>query len=181
MEGETGTKYVVLVDEKDTRLGTEEKLKAHKDGKLHRAISIFVFNDKDELLIQRRALEKYHCGGIWANTVCSHPRDGESYEAAAHRRLREEMGFDCELTKLFCFTYKAEFDNGLTEHEYDCVFAGDWNGTPKPDPNEIMDFKWISIDDLKEDIRLNPEKYAAWIKIALDRVVRSRIPVELKE
>lgn len=159
--------YVVLVDKNNKKVGVEEKMKAHIEGKLHRAFSVFVFNSKGELLIQQRAKEKYHCPRLWANTVCSHPRIHESYAKATHRRLNEEMGFDCKLTKKFCFTYKAIFDNGLTEHEYDCVFEGKFDGTPRPNPSEVMDFRWISMKDLKKDIEKNPEKYAEWFKIAL--------------
>jgi len=159
---------VILVNENNEAIGTEEKLKAHKEGRLHRAFSIFIFNSKGELLIQQRAKEKYHCGGIWANTCCSHPRHNETYEQAVHRRLKEEMDFDCELKKLFCFTYKAEFDNGLIENEYDCVFVGKFDGEPKPNPEEIMDYKWVSIEELNKDIKSSPEKYSVWLKIALE-------------
>ncbi len=161
--------YVVLVDEKDNKIGIEEKLQAHKDGLLHRAFSIFVFNSKGELLLQQRAKEKYHCGSLWTNTVCSHPRDNETYEKAVHRRLVEEMGFDCELEKRFCFIYKAKFDNGLTEHEYDCVFVGKYDKEPIPNPFEVMDYKWISIENLKKDVEKNPTHYTPWIKIILEK------------
>jgi len=165
---------VVLIDKHNKKIGVCEKLKAHKEGKLHRAFSIFVFNSKEELLIQRRAKEKYHCGGIWANTVCSHPRPNETYNQAVHRRLKEEMGFDCKLKKLFCFIYRAEFSNGLIENEYDCVFVGKFNGEPKPNKKEIMDFKWISLKDLRKDIKEHPEKYSVWLRIALKKI-KSRI------
>jgi len=171
---------VILVDKNNNKIGVEEKLKAHEDGKLHRAFSIFVFNSKEELLIQRRAKEKYHCGGIWANSVCSHPRPDETYEVAVHRRLKEEMGFDCKLKKLFCFIYRAEFPNGLTEHEYDCVFIGKFNGNPKPDPKEIMDYKWVSLKKLKKDINEHPKKYSAWLKIALRRIRSLQIKEAIK-
>jgi isopentenyl-diphosphate Delta-isomerase len=162
--------YVVLVDNHNKKLGVEEKMKAHIDGKLHRAFSIFVFNSKQELLIQQRAKEKYHCPMIWANTVCSHPRPKESYEKAIHRRLIEEMGFDCVLKKKFCFIYKVKFDNGLTENEYDCIFIGKYDDSPKPNPSEVMDFRWISLNDLKKDIEKYQKKYAEWFKIALRKM-----------
>ena len=142
-------------------------MKAHEDGRLHRAFSIFIFNSSGELLIQQRSKEKYHCGGMWANTVCSHPKPNESYSVATHRRLKEEMGFDCDLKKLFCFEYRAEFSNGLIENEYDCVFVGEYNGEPHPNKDEIMNYKWISLEDLKLDIKNNPKKYSIWLRIAL--------------
>ena len=147
---------VVLVDKNNRKIGEEEKLKAHKEGKLHRAFSIFIFNSKGELLIQQRAKTKYHSGGLWSNTVCSHPKPNETYLRATHRRLKEEMGFDCKLKKLFCFIYRKEFKNGLIENEYDCIFIGKFEGTPKPNPKEVMDYKWISLKDLKQKIKKIP-------------------------
>lgn len=155
---------VILIDKANNPIGTEEKMKAHRDGKLHRAFSIFIFNDNRELMLQRRSLGKYHNGGIWTNTVCSHPRPDETYQEAVHRRLQEEMGFDCELKKKGCFIYKAKFDNGLTEHEYDCVFVGKYNNEPKLNPQEAMDWKWISLPDLKREINKNPNNYTFWMK-----------------
>jgi len=160
---------VVLVDENNRKIGIEEKIKAHLDGKLHRAFSIFVFNSRGELLLQQRAESKYHSGGLWSNTVCSHPRPGENYLQTVHRRLREEMGFDCELKKLFSFIYKTDFGNGLIENEYDSVFMGKFDGKPKLNLKEAMDYKWIGIKNLKRDIAANPEKYSMWLKIILDR------------
>ncbi|MEM4268351.1 MAG: isopentenyl-diphosphate Delta-isomerase [Candidatus Woesearchaeota archaeon] len=160
---------VVLVNKKNRKVGVAEKIEAHKRGLLHRAFSIFVFNKKGELLIQKRALTKYHSGGIWANSVCSHPKPGEFLLQAAHRRLKEEMGFDCRLKKEFCFIYKASFKNGLTENEYDCVIAGRTDTTPKPNPEEVADYAWISVGKLKKDIKKNPEKYSVWLKIALKK------------
>lgn len=158
--------YVILVDENDNAVGTAEKIEAHKNPKLHRAFSIFIFNSKGELLIQQRAVQKYHCPGMWANTCCSHPRPGESLEAAAHRRLQEEMGFDTKMEKYFSFIYNTEFDNGLTEKEYDHVFVGIWDGKPKININEVADYKWMSKDILEEDIKKNPGIYTTWFKIA---------------
>ncbi len=158
---------VILVDEKDHEIGTEEKLKAHREAKLHRSFSLFVFNSKGELLIQQRALSKYHCPGICSNTCCSHPRPAESTEAAAHRRLKEEMGFDCQLKEVFTFIYKVKFDNGLSEYEFDHVFIGKYDGKVFPNPEEVASSKWISIKDLKGDIKKNPCKYSYWLREAL--------------
>lgn len=171
---------VILVNKNNRKIGVEEKIAAHKKGKLHRAFSVFVFNSKRELLIQQRAKEKYHCGKIWANTCCSHPRQNETYKKATHRRLKEEMGFDTKLKKLFCFIYEEKFSNGLTEHEYDCVFIGKFDGKPKPDPKEIMNHKWISLKDLKQDIKKHPKKYSAWLKIALNKIKSSQIQEAIK-
>ena len=161
---------VILVDESDNEIGKEEKLKAHKEGKLHRCFSILVFNPKEELLIQKRSKNKYHSGGLWANTCCSHPKPGEITEIAAHRRLKEEFGFDCELKPIFNFTYKKTFDNGLIEHEFDHVFMGVTNSKPQPNKEEIEDFKWVPIEELKKDIKENPENYAYWFKIIVDKL-----------
>lgn len=162
---------IVLVDENDNEIGTEEKLKAHQDGKLHRAFSIFVFNSEGKMLIQKRAKSKYHSASLWTNACCSHPRPGESLEEAAHRRLKEEMGFDCVLEKAFDFVYKADFGNGITEWEFDHAFVGEFNGKPKANPNEVCEWKWISINELKKDIKEVPKKYTPWFKIAIDRVI----------
>jgi len=174
------TEKVILVDKNNRKIGEEEKIKAHKEGKLHRAFSIFIFNSKGELLIQQRANSKYHSGGLWSNTVCSHPRLGESLIKSAHRRLKEEMGFDCELKKLFCFIYKAKFENGLTENEYDCVFIGKFDGEPEPNLEEVSNYKWINIKNLKKDIKKNPDKYAIWFKIALKKIKFSDIKEVVK-
>jgi isopentenyl-diphosphate delta-isomerase len=166
---------VVLVDKNNKKIGVEEKIKAHKESKLHRAFSIFIFNSNGELLIQQRAKTKYHSGGLWSNTVCSHPKPNETYLQAAHRRLKEEMGFDCKLKKLFCFIYNAGFQNGLIENEYDCVFIGKFNRKPKPNPEEVMNYKWIFIKELKQDIVRHPNKYSVWLKIALNKFKNSDI------
>jgi isopentenyl-diphosphate Delta-isomerase len=163
---------VILVDQQDRQIGTEEKMKAHENGgKLHRAFSVFVFNSEGKMLIQRRALTKYHCAGIWANTCCSHPFPGESLSDAAHRRLIEEMGFDCELREAFSFIYKANFENGLTEWEFDHVFVGRFDGEVKPDKEEVCEFEWVEPGQLKEDIEKNPKKYTEWFKISIGRVL----------
>jgi len=163
---------VVLVDTNDNQIGTEEKLKAHQEGKLHRAFSVFIFNAKGEMMLQKRASHKYHTGGLWTNTCCSHPRPGEDVQAAAHRRLQEEMGFDCPIKKAFSFIYKVYFkENNLYEHEFDHVFIGYSEKNPQLNPEEAEDFAWVAIDKLKQDIKDHPEKYTYWFKVALDKVI----------
>lgn len=162
---------VILVDENDKKVGTEEKIRVHKEGKLHRAFSIFVFNSEGKLLLQKRAKSKYHSGGLWSNTCCSHPKPNESLEKAIHKRLKTEMGFDCELEEIFNFIYSAEFENGLSESEYDHVFKGEFNGKPDPNPNEAEDWKWISLEELKKDMERNPDKYTYWFRASIDRVI----------
>lgn len=161
---------VILVDEHDGVIGTMEKMEAHEKGLLHRAFSVFIFNPRGEMLIHQRAIEKYHSGGLWTNACCSHPRKGETIEEAAHRRLVEEMGLDCELQEQFHFIYKASLDGGLMEHELDHVLFGIFNGYPKPNPDEVMAWKYIAMPDLQEDIRINPEKYTVWFKIAMQAI-----------
>lgn len=162
---------VILVDEQDNEIGTEEKLKAHREGKLHRCFSILVFNSKNELLIQQRAKTKYHTPGLWTNTCCSHPRKGYELKKEAKKRLKEEMGFECELKEIFSFIYKTKFDNGLTEHEYDHVFVGKFDGEPKPNPQEADDYKWVSLEDLKKDIAINSKKYTPWFMVILEKLL----------
>jgi len=167
------TEHVILVDTNDRPLGTEEKLRAHQLGLLHRAFSIFVFNTKGELLLQQRAYSKYHTGGLWTNTCCSHPRPGEELEDAVHRRLQEEMGFDCPLTKAFSFVYRATFEaDKLIEHEFDHVFIGVSDTLPVPNPAEVGDFAYHPIDTIATDITKHPERYTFWFKQALDRVAK---------
>jgi len=160
---------IILVDKDDKEVGFGEKIDVHKKGKLHRAFSILVFNSKNQLLIQQRAKHKYHSPTLWANTVCSHPKFGEKIESAVHRRLKEELGFDCSLDEISKFHYIMGFKNGLTENEIDHVFIGKFDGEPAPNPEEVMDYKWISIEELKKDINENPENYSYWIKIILER------------
>lgn len=160
---------IILVDENDREIGSGEKLKVHQEGKLHRCFSIFVFNSKGELMLQERARSKYHSGGLWTNTCCSHPRVGENINEAAHRRLAEEMGFDCGLKEIFSFIYKAKLDHGLWEHEFDHVFIGRYDGEPKIDPEEAEGWKWIGFNELIKDIAENPENYTEWFKIAMDK------------
>jgi len=159
---------VVLVDEQDRELGAAEKLAAHAAGKLHRAFSIFVFNSRRQLLLQRRAQAKYHSGGLWSNTCCGHPRPGEATDAAARRRLREELNFVCELRPAFEFLYRAEFTNELIEHEYDHVFVGEFDGVVVPDEAEVEDWKWTTLDELRRDMSVRPDDYTYWLKAALD-------------
>lgn len=164
---------VILVDDKDNEIGVEEKIRAHKEPpKLHRAFSIFIFNTQEQMLLQQRALNKYHSPGLWTNTCCSHPRPGETSEVAAHRRLAEEMGFDTVLKEAFTFTYKAPFDNGLTEWEFDHVFIGDHNGDIQPDPKEVEGFKWVDVEELQQDVKNRPEDYTPWFKIVLEQVLK---------
>ena len=161
---------VILVDENDKPLGTMEKMEAHEKGVLHRAFSVFIFNEKGELMLQQRALSKYHSPGLWTNTCCSHPREGEDTEAAAHRRLVEEMGFDCEIDEAFSFLYNSEVGQGLTEHEYDHVFIGHYNSSPEINPGEVNSYKFMKMEDIREDMNNNPEKYTVWFRIAFDEV-----------
>ena len=164
------SEFILTVDENDKVIGKEEKIKTHQLGKLHRAFSIFVFNSKGELLLQRRAKTKYHSGGLWTNTCCSHQRFDETLEKAIHRRLKEEMGFDCELKEIFSFIYKVKFDNGLFEHEYDHVFIGKFDGKPNPNPEEVDEWKWVDLEELKGDIRENPDNYTYWLKVSIDKI-----------
>jgi len=157
---------VILVDPHDRQIGVEEKLKAHREGKLHRAFSVFVFNENGEMLLQQRAARKYHSGGLWTNACCSHPRPGEAVEQAAARRLREEMGFACQLRKAFHFIYKAELDGGLIEHEFDHVFVGHYDGGVSPDANEVADYRWRHIHAVTNDLKQSLEKYTVWFKLA---------------
>jgi isopentenyl-diphosphate delta-isomerase len=159
---------LILVDEQNNITRYGEKLLVHQEGHLHRAFSIFVNNKSGQLMLQRRALEKYHSGGLWANTCCSHPLKGEDREETIHFRLLEEMGFDCELKPLFEFIYRAEFDNGLTEYELDQVYIGQYEDDPNPNPLEVCDWKWMDIEALKIDLETNPQKYVYWLKAAFN-------------
>ena len=158
---------LILVDADDREVGTESKLPAHVDGKLHRAFSVFVFDGAGRMLLQRRAAQKYHSAGLWSNTCCGHPLSGEPTEEAAHRRLGEEMGFDCPLQPVFRFRYRAEVDNGLVEHEYDHVLVGRFDGSPVPNPEEVAEWRWAAFEDVSEDHVVNPTTYSVWFKIAL--------------
>ncbi len=164
--------HVILVDTHDNQIGTEEKLTAHQKGLLHRAFSIFIFNHEGKMLIHQRAFSKYHSGGLWTNACCSHPRPGESLEDSTHRRLREELGFDCSLQKMFHFTYKVNLANdGLFEHEFDHVFFGSFDGIINPNPDEIATVAWVTLEDLTADIKLQPERYTYWFLASFDKVL----------
>ncbi len=167
--------YVVLVDAQDRPLGTEEKLQAHLDARLHRAFSVFVFNTRGEMMLQQRAHQKYHSAGLWSNTCCSHPRPGETVEAAAHRRLQEELGFDCPIERLFGFTYKVALEKGLYEHEYDHVLIGEFDGTPVLNSDEVVDWKWMDPEDVMRDVERRPEQYTHWFKHVLQRTLAHRL------
>jgi isopentenyl-diphosphate Delta-isomerase len=163
------TERLILVDKNDRALGEGDKLEVHRTGTLHRAFSIFVFDDSNRLLLQKRAQTKYHSGGLWSNTCCGHPRPSEDTLAAAHRRLLEEMNFDCPLREAFAFLYRAELDNDLVEHEYDHVFFGRYNGSPEPAAEEVEDWKWMELDELKRGLSERPEKFSYWLRAALEK------------
>lgn len=162
--------YVILVDKNDVELGVMEKQEAHIRGVLHRAFSVFAFDPDGKLIMQRRALSKYHSPGKWANTCCSHPRKGETVEEAGHRRLIEEMGFDTRIEKVFSFVYKAGVGQGLIEHELDHVLVGTFDGIPKINPEEVHEWKAVDMESLRKDIKEHPEHYAEWFKIIFERV-----------
>ena len=155
---------IPLVDDADNIIGHAEKLEVHLQGWLHRAFSILVFNAKNEMLIHQRAFGKYHSPGLWTNTCCGHPNEGESMEAAVHRRLQEEMGFDCALSHKLTFRYKAVFDNGLTENEIDHVYIGTFNDTFMVNPDEVATYKWLSISEIQKLILQNPEDFTVWFR-----------------
>jgi isopentenyl-diphosphate delta-isomerase len=155
---------VILVDKKDNEIGVEEKIKAHKEGKLHRCFSILIFNSKGDLLIQKRAKLKYHSGGLWANTCCSHPRLGKNLEKEARKRLKEEMGFSCQVKEIFSFIYNLKVGK-LYEHEINHVLIGKFDGNPKINPEEAEDWKWVNPKKMMKDMKKNPKKYASWFKL----------------
>lgn len=159
---------VILVNEKDEPIGLMGKMEAHEKGLLHRAFSVFIFNSKQEVLLQQRAACKYHSPNLWTNTCCSHPRAGETNQQAGERRLQEEMGLQVPLREVFSFIYKAPFDNGLTEHEYDHVLIGYSDAQPQINPEEVASWKWLSLEAIKEDILQAPERYTAWFKIIFE-------------
>lgn len=164
------TNNIILVNKKDNEVGFGEKINIHKKGLLHRAFSIFVFNSKKELLLQQRALNKYHSGGLWTNTCCSHPKPGEEVLDAAHRRLQEEMGFDCKLEEKFSFVYRTKFLD-LSEYEYDHVIFGIYDSNPTVNCKEVASFKWMDIEDIKNDLKKNAQKYSYWFKIAFPKLL----------
>ncbi len=160
---------VILVNQNDEPIGLMPKMEAHEKALLHRAFSVFVMNDKGEIMLQQRASHKYHSPLLWTNTCCSHQRDGESNIDAGLRRLQEEMGFDTPLKEVFSFIYKAPFDNGLTEHELDHVMIGHYNGEPVINPEEVADWKWMLPEAIKADMEVHPDQYTAWFKIIFER------------
>lgn len=164
---------VILVDKNDNEVGTMEKQEAHVKGLLHRAFSVFIFNDKNELLLQRRAVNKYHSGGLWTNTCCSHPRQNEKTKDAAKRRLLEEMGMRSTLKKQFDFIYKAKLDNNLYEHEFDHVFFGFTNDLPIINQEEVQEYTYKNLEDIGNEMKTIPEKYTEWFKICFREVVNS--------
>jgi isopentenyl-diphosphate delta-isomerase len=167
---------VVLVNERDEAIGVEDKTRAHLLGALHRAFSVFVVNAAGQLMVQKRALTKYHSRGLWSNTCCGHPRPDEALEKAARRRLREEMGFNSHLTELFAFIYQANLEDGFIENEYDHVLVGRFEGVPKPDPTEVADWRWVDIATLSVDLKEHPESYTYWFRISFDRFIRAIVP-----
>ncbi len=171
--------YVILVDKNDRQIGLMEKLEAHKKALLHRAFSIFIFNDEGQLLLQQRAVDKYHSPLLWTNTCCSHQRDGETSLKAGIRRLQEEMGFVCNLEEMFSFIYKVPFSNGLTEHELDHVMIGKYNKNPKINKEEVENYKWMSLGAVKMDIESHPEIYTEWFKIIFEESYHKIINYEL--
>ncbi len=163
---------VILVTEYNEPIGRMEKIEAHRKGVLHRAFSIFIINERNEMLLQQRAKTKYHSSGLWTNACCSHPRPGEDTEAAALRRLQEELGFTTPVTKSFDFKYNAAFDNGLTEHEYDQVYFGTYSGKIDPNPNEVQDYCYKKMEEIAITMQTHPHKFTAWFCIAFPKVVK---------
>lgn len=159
---------VILVDKNDNPIGLMNKLEAHEKAVLHRAFSVFILNDNNELMLQQRAQHKYHSPLLWTNTCCSHQRENETNIQAGTRRLREEMGFETELKEMFHFIYKAPFDNGLTEHELDHVMIGYYNNMPDINKEEVESWKWMKIEDVKNDMITNPDQYTIWFKIIFE-------------
>ena len=164
---------VILVDESDNEIGSAEKLEAHQKGERHRAFSIFVFNPAGLLLLQKRASKKYHSGGLWSNTCCSHPRPGFPIEQEARRKLQQEMGFECDLQWIFQFSYKTEFPNSLIENEIDHVFVGRYDHDPSPNPDEADEWKWMELEDLVNDLKAHPESYTYWLRACIDQLVEA--------
>lgn len=162
--------FVILVDEKDQEIGLMEKMEVHRKGRLHRAFSVFLFNEKKQMLLQKRALSKYHSPGLWTNSCCSHPKVNESITMACKRRLREELNVEVsDLTFKKSFIYKKSVPPDLTEHELDHIVFGHYNGVISPNPTEVALSQWVSVDDLKVSLKNNPEKYTEWLPIILDK------------
>lgn len=170
---------VILVNEEDQPIGQMEKMEAHQKGLLHRAFSVLIFNSSEQVLLQKRASSKYHSGGLWTNTCCSHPRPGESVLDAANRRLMEEMGMTADLTERFHFIYKTDLDNDLVEHELDHVLVGQSDDLPKLNSDEAEDFKYIDLETLKEELKSSPENYTVWFKIIMEAYFDHEFKVEV--
>ena len=173
--------HVILVDNHDNEIGTMPKLEAHRKGVLHRAFSIFIFNSKNELLLQQRAFDKYHSGGLWSNTCCSHPLPKEITLHAAKRRLREEMGINVHLKYIYSFIYKAKVDNELSEHEFDHVFLGCSDEDPTPEVTEVANWKYISLPLLLNDIKKDPKPYTVWFIICINEILERALNNFLKQ
>lgn len=165
---------VILVDDQDRPIGTMEKMEAHAKGQLHRAFSIFVFNSDGELLLHQRAFDKYHSGGLWTNTCCSHPRPGESVLEAGHRRLMEEMGMACDLQERFSFVYRSELDQGLIEHELDHVMFGVSDDLPVLNPEEVAAYRYASLEEISDEMADDPDLFTEWFKICFAEVLKHR-------
>lgn len=163
---------IICVDKNDNEVGHIEKMDAHIKGLLHRALSIFIFNEKNELLLQKRYSGKYHSPGLWTNTCCTHPNKDESTDDAAIRRLQEEMGFSCDLKEVFSFMYYIKFDNDLIEHEFDRVYFGRYSNEISINPLEVEDYKWISLDNIKVDLKTNPDNYTFWFKYIIENHIK---------
>ena len=170
---------VILVNENDERIGTMEKMLAHEKSRLHRAFSIFIFNENGDMLIHQRAKEKYHSGGLWTNACCSHPRPGESTHEAAMRRLDEELRIQCSIKEVYSFIYNAELDHGLTEHEFDHVYFGQFSADLNPNAEEVMNWKYIPISVLKQEIITSPQLYTEWFKIAINGLEEAKISLAI--
>lgn len=162
---------VVLVDERDGERGTMGKLQAHEEGELHRALSVLVFNSDGHMLLQKRADGKYHSPGKWSNACCTHPLPGEGVEEAAHRRLQEELGFDCELQEVGQVVYRADVGGGLTEHEFDHILLGQFDGEPDLDPQEVAEVRWAPLKDIERDVLENPEDYTPWFRMIFAQLI----------
>ncbi|MBI4895733.1 MAG: isopentenyl-diphosphate Delta-isomerase [Candidatus Aenigmarchaeota archaeon] len=163
---------IILVDKNDKEIGYMEKIEAHKNGgTLHRAFSIFIFNSRGEMLLQKRSVKKHHFGGLWTNACCSHPLKGENLDHAIHRKLHQEMGFDCSMKEIFSFIYQADWNNGLSEHEFDHVYVGIYDGILSTNREEVDEYRYVDISWLKDDVKKHPENYTPWFKIALTKVL----------
>ncbi len=170
---------VILVDSTDRPIGVMEKMQAHLQGRLHRAFSVFLFNDQNQILLQRRAFHKYHSGGLWSNTCCSHPKPGEKTTDAVHRRLQEEMGISCPVFPVFQLQYHATVDNGLQEHEFDHIYVGHYSGIPNINQNEVADWLYCDLDDLRIDMNRRPESYSKWFRIALPQLLEKMPEIKI--